>query len=224
MTIDIKASSLAQLAEFYNKHAAKPITKFKDRATAERRVGELLAVKEEVKPSTKVGNKSRTSVGEAAIRAAAKAQPAAAPAEVKRAVPTMVSREEQEAEAAAQAEEAKRVAKGSKQPKAGSATKAKAPDAPKAKRVAKGSKPEGASPDVARSEAIAATWTDKDVAAKRAQRSAVEVDGVRYPSVRQAFIELKLPLKEHILHRMLLKEAKKLTDYGRSWKIIPLNY
>lgn len=75
-----------------------------------------------------------------------------------------------------------------------------------------------------RSTAIAKSWEDKAVHAKRRQRSAVEVDGVQYRSVKQAFEALKLPLKEHIQFRMQLKAEGKTRCYDRQWKIIPLNY
>lgn len=78
--------------------------------------------------------------------------------------------------------------------------------------------------DEKRSESIAATWVDEDVAAKRKQRSAVEVDGLLYRSTRAAYVELGLPLNDHIQFRMMLKEKGSLEVDGRKWKIIPLNY
>lgn len=41
--INVKTASIAELVAFYNKHADKQVKKFQDRATAERRVSELLA-------------------------------------------------------------------------------------------------------------------------------------------------------------------------------------
>src|SRR5690606_23072555 len=58
-------------------------------------------------------------------------------------------------------------------------------------------------------DAIAASWLNSEVAAKRKQRSAVMVDGVEYNSVRAAYLALNLPLKDHIAVRMHLKEAGK---------------
>lgn len=75
-----------------------------------------------------------------------------------------------------------------------------------------------------RSTAIAKSWEDKAVHAKRRQRSGVEVDGVSYRSVRAAFVALDLPLKDHINFRMLLKATGKQKVDGRQWKIVPLNY
>ena len=71
---------------------------------------------------------------------------------------------------------------------------------------------------------IAASWLKPEVAAKRAQRSAVEVDEVYYSSVPAAFRELGLPMKTCIAFRMHLKEVKETSVDGRSWKIVPLNY
>ena len=81
-----------------------------------------------------------------------------------------------------------------------------------------------ATPSTTRSAAIMKSWTNKKTAAKRSQRSHVEVDGVEYRSVRAAFIALGLDLSIHIQFRMLLKEQGKMKDEGRTWKIIPCNY
>lgn len=71
---------------------------------------------------------------------------------------------------------------------------------------------------------IAKSWEDPKVAAKRAQRSGVEVDGEYYGSVHKAYIALGLDLKDHIQFRMLLKENGKAKVEGRKWKIVPINY
>jgi uncharacterized protein with von Willebrand factor type A (vWA) domain len=75
-----------------------------------------------------------------------------------------------------------------------------------------------------RSDGVAASWNDAQIAAKRSQRANVEVNGVLYRSVRHAFVELGFPLKEHIEFRMLLKQHGQLDNYGMTWKIVPLNY
>ena len=41
-TMNVKTATTAQLVAFYNEHADKPVTKFRDRATAEKRCQELL--------------------------------------------------------------------------------------------------------------------------------------------------------------------------------------
>ncbi len=89
--------------------------------------------------------------------------------------------------------------------------KTETPDAP----AAKGSNSAG----------IAKSWENPEIAAKRAQRSAVEVDGVQYGSVNKAYKALELDTKDLIQFRMLLKETGSQKDAdGRKWKIIPLNY
>lgn len=75
--------------------------------------------------------------------------------------------------------------------------------------------------DANRSAAIAETWKDPDVAAARARRDHVTADGVEYPSVKQAFIDLELDLRTHIKFRGELKAAGKLVDRnGIEWAIV----
>jgi len=74
------------------------------------------------------------------------------------------------------------------------------------------------------SEAIKKSWKVEEFAKKRAQRSFVVVDEKLYPSVKQAFIDLKLPLGQHIKFRMTLKKEGKMEAYGMDWEIVPMNY
>lgn len=90
-------------------------------------------------------------------------------------------------------------------------------DAPKAKK-AKGEK---AAPSGDRSAAIAASWADKAVAAARAARHAVSVDGTEYRSVAAAFTALGLPMGVHIRFRGQLKAAGKMAFSGHNFKIVP---
>lgn len=65
-----------------------------------------------------------------------------------------------------------------------------------------------------RSAAIAASWTNKKVAAARATRHAVRVTDPRggqgnYKSVREAFMVLALPIGQHIKFRGALKASGK---------------
>jgi hypothetical protein len=134
--MNLTTAKTAELVAFYNEHAAKPVTKFADRKTAERRVSELLAT---LKP------------------------------------------------------------------------------APKAVQEKK--------PAVDRSAAIAASWTDKRVAAARATRHAVRVTDPRggqgsYKSVREAFMVLALPLGQHIKFRGALKAAGKGEFSGFKFKLV----
>jgi len=71
-----------------------------------------------------------------------------------------------------------------------------------------------------RSAAIAASWTDSETAAKRAQRHAVRVAGQEFRSVRAAFAALNLPMSKHIKFRMELKAAGQLNAFGYDWEII----
>ena len=65
-----------------------------------------------------------------------------------------------------------------------------------------------AAPSTDRSRAISTTWTDPEVAAARAQRSKVFVEGRgEYRSVKAAFIALGLPISKHISFRMKLKAS-----------------
>ena len=65
-----------------------------------------------------------------------------------------------------------------------------------------------------RSAAIAASWADKDVAARRAERHSVVVEGKgEFKSVREAFVRLGLPISKHIRFRMALKAAGAL-EFG----------
>ena len=73
-----------------------------------------------------------------------------------------------------------------------------------------------------RAAAIAASWADPEVAAKRAQRSHVKVAGVEYKSVREAFKALGLPDSKHIKFRMELKatESGRKTFEGHTFVLV----
>lgn len=57
-----------------------------------------------------------------------------------------------------------------------------------------------------RSEAIAKTWEDPAVKAKRSKRDNVKCNGAVFRSVLDAFRKLRLPVHKHIKFRMVLKE------------------
>lgn len=126
--LNVSTATTAELVAFYNEHNAdKPVKKFADRKTAERRVSALLAT---VKPVRKAAAKSSD-----------------------------------------------------------------------------------------RSAAIAASWTNKKVAAARATRHGVRVTDPRggqgnYKSVREAFMVLALPIGQHIKFRGALKAAGK-AEFGK---------
>ena len=91
------------------------------------------------------------------------------------------------------------VSKPTKEP-----TKVPAPaKTPKAKKEAQ--------PAANRSDAIAASWKDPKVAAKRAERTHVKASNTVYRSVREAFVALGLPLEKHIKFRMKLKQVAEMT-------------
>lgn len=145
--INVSTATTAELVAFYNAHANKPVNKFADRKTAERRVNELIAGIKFSKPSAK--------------KAAALADKPAAPAP--------------------------------------------------------------ANPD--RGAAIAASWKDKAVAARRAQRNGVRVKAPNggegnYKSVREAFVILALPLGQHIKFRGNLKAAGAAEFQGYKFKLL----
>ena len=141
--INVSTATTAELVAFYNAHANKPVNKFADRKTAERRVNELIAGIKFSKPSAK--------------KAAALAD--------------------------------------------------KAPT----------------NPD--RGAAIAESWKDKAVAARRAQRNGVRVKAPNggegnYKSVREAFVILALPLGQHIKFRGNLKAAGAAEFQGYKFKLL----
>lgn len=73
-------------------------------------------------------------------------------------------------------------------------------------------------------DAQVASWKIPEVRTARCERSAVDVDGETYRSVRAAFEALGLPIHKHISFRMELKESGKLHAFGHEWEIVPLNY
>lgn len=73
-------------------------------------------------------------------------------------------------------------------------------------------------------DAQVASWKIPEVRTARCERSAVDVDGETYRSVRAAFEALGLPISKHIAFRMELKEKGKLHAFGHEWEIVPLNY
>lgn len=60
---------------------------------------------------------------------------------------------------------------------------------------------------VDRAAATAASWTDPAIAAARKTRTAVEVEGVQYKSIAEAFKALALPLNRHVKFRSTLKKS-----------------
>jgi hypothetical protein len=144
--MNLSTATTAELLAFYNEHANKPVARFSDRKTAERRVNELMAAIKFSKPSPK-----------------------------------------------------------------------------KAAALAAVTEPRASNPD--RGAAIAASWQDKAVAERRAQRHAVRVQAPNggegnYKSVREAFMILALPLGQHIRFRGALKAAGRAEIQGHQFRLV----
>jgi hypothetical protein len=182
--IDIKTATTAELVAFYNDHAEKPVAKFADRKTAERRVAALI----ETLP-TEAPYLAELGISECPCCGVHLSN-------------GYTTNDAQRVEGLPLLNKHEYLCLGCGD-EFGPLIKGRSEN---------------------RAAGVAASWTNPDIAAKRAQRSAVEVDGEAFRSVRQAFAQLGLPMKEHINFRMLLKEHGQLNDYGRSWKIVPLNY
>lgn len=75
--------------------------------------------------------------------------------------------------------------------------------------------------NAARSDAVAASWSNKGVKAARSARNGVLVDGkTEYKSVRAAFVALGLPMGSHIKFRMRLKAEGKVEFEGYEFALI----
>lgn len=74
--------------------------------------------------------------------------------------------------------------------------------------------------DPKRSAAIAESWADPAVKAKRSARHKVRVDGVEFRSVAAAFEALGLPMNQHVKFRGSLKQEGVANAYGKHWEII----
>lgn len=75
--------------------------------------------------------------------------------------------------------------------------------------------------------AVKASWENPETAAARSARTGVEVDGVYYRSVTDAYEKLGLPGSKCLAHRAELR-ANTIADpayvdeeYGMVWKIVP---
>lgn len=215
LRIDVANASTSALVAFYNAHAAKPVSKFADRKTAERRVAALSA-------DLVAQYNARAGAAHAAgtSKAAAKTDRANAKAMA--------------AEKAALF--ARRLHDGHC-PFCGATEDITAGHGDDAGNITHehlyfchscgteydsttGRKVTPAKASETRSTAIAASWNDPTVAAARAERSHVLVKGVEYRSVLQAFQQLGLPVQKHIAFRGQLKAAGKLAFNGIVFQIV----
>jgi hypothetical protein len=188
--MNVTTAKTTELVAFYNAHAAKAVTKFADRKTAERRVSELLAT---LKPAPKAEYKPGTCPNCGATTDITCGQVV----DTKRGQHVV---NEHEAFCHNCSHEFNY--------NTGRAIRRRAQ-----------------SDNATRSAAIAASWTDKRVAAARATRHAVRVTDPRggqgsYKSVREAFMVLALPLGQHIKFRGALKAAGKGEFSGFKFKLV----
>ena len=186
----ISALTTSELVSLYNEKTGKSIKKFSSRAAGEKQVAALFPV---AASRNEVAHKIASSALEFAKKSAA------------------------EKEAKKSAKAASKPVKAEKPAQA--VPKAALPSllqqvtainstAPKAEQAATKSK---AKEPVDRAAAIAASWKDPEVAAKRSERTHVKAGNKVFRSVREAFTELRLPLSKHIKFRMQLKEVQELT-------------
>lgn len=198
----IAAATTAELVAYYNSHADKPVKKFADRKTAERRV---IALIETLAPTSAE-------------------EPVDAPAAEEAPAPVIDKKAARAAEkAAAAALVAERLSAG-QCPHCGGDASSQTGNGPEGTHKgdnetfchecggaydnATGARraPFG-NTSATRAAAIAKTWQDPETAARRAARLKVSADGSDYSSVRQAFIALRLPLSKHIKFRGELRDA-----------------
>lgn len=72
----------------------------------------------------------------------------------------------------------------------------------------------------AKSAGVKKSWLDENVREARSARHAVEVEGVTYRSVREAFKALGLPDAKHIKFRGDLKKAGEGVFEGHDFKLV----
>ena len=189
-SINVSIAKTSELVAFYNAHAVKPVTKFADRKTAERRVTELLAT----------------------------LKPAAKPAYVVGTCPNCGATTDITCGTVVESHGRQHVTNEHEAlcHNCGHEFNYDTGRALKRRSAA-------ANPD--RSAAIAASWKNKDVAARRATRHAVRVTDPsngqgNYKSVREAFLVLALPLGRHIKFRGALKAAGSAEIQGFKFAIV----
>ena len=212
---EVQAADTKVLVSFYNEHnAEKPVKKFADRATAEKRVwalAESLLIEEEAPKAT------------APVLPGAWVNKAKAAPVVEKAAEVLPAEGEEsgDEEEPEDDEAANQNGIGALQFIANQLTANRSAEADKkeGKKVAKGDEGAKASP-LSKSRAsnaagVAASWADPDVLAARLQRHgvSVKVDGAttEHRSVREAFRAYRLPDSKHIRFRLALKASGKET-------------
>lgn len=193
----VPEASMADLLAYYNENAEKPVTRFADRKTAERRVLALFVEPED-------------DIGSIAMGGLASETPAAPANHIKL---SSISKTNTKAAAPISPGKDPNGVQHIKAPKAAKEVKA-APE--KAPLVG------GKNPRMSEAQRIA--WKDSDTYEARSERSAVMVDGIEYKSVPKAFAALGLPKSKLVRFRSQLKDAGKMNEFGHEWEIVPLNY
>jgi transposase-like protein len=182
--MNVSTATTAELVEFFNAHSTKPVKKFADRKTAERRVAELIASMPAAHELTcpECGGKNDITSGEI---------------KQLRGKQHLVNEHIafcHNCEHEWDMNTGKPVRKPAKTKKEAAA-------------------------------AIAASWKNKEVAARRATRHAVIVTNPKghtdvFKSVREAFLTLNLPLGRHIKFRGELKVAGRHEIQGYTFAIV----
>lgn len=193
-TIDISTATTAELVAFWNAHAEKPVKKFADRKTAERRVAALI---EQMNSQPAVEELAPAAVEDVVAQdlAAAHLKAGRCPH--------------------CGGDESSQTGNGPEGTRKGDAENFCHECGGAYDRVTGAArKPYSEEPDAKRSAAIAASWQNPETAALRAARLAVKVNGEFYKSVPQAFRALQLPMSKHIAFRGALREAGSL---GFNW-------
>lgn len=204
--INVQTATTAELVAFYNAHANKPVNKFADRKTAERRVNELMAGIKFSKPSAKkAAALSSTKVTPVAHTGSDACPRCGATADI----------------TCGEVKELHGKQHLVNEHIAFCHTCGHSWDVNTGRKVSDKAPKKDHGP---RGEKIAASWQDKRVAAARATRHAVRVTDPRggqgsYRSVREAFMVLALPLGQHIKFRGALKASGKAEIQGHVFKL-----
>ena len=207
--MNVSTATAAELVAFYNAHSDKPVARFSDRKTAERRVAALLAALPAEQP---------------ALPAEQPALPAEQPAlpdagYVRGTCPICGATEDITCGRVVELRGLQHVVDEHHAVCHGCGHEFNYDTGV----VIRPRKPAVSGKD--RSAAIAASWKDAAVAERRAQRHAVRVTDPRggsgeYPSVRTAFLMLALPLSKHIRFRGQLKAAGSAEFAGYKFVVV----
>ena len=192
--INIATATTKELVEFYNAHSDKAVTKFADRKTAEKRVALLIEAMPKTAPA------SEEDLGSVVADCGHSHCPECG---------IHLSNGVMDFDFAVEATGSKAKAGMTKQWSC-MGCDAEWGEVRYKKQAA----------NEARSEGISRSWEDKEVAAKRAKRHFVRVNGAEFNSVRAAFVALGLPLNKHIKFRMELKAEGNLNAFGRKWEAL----